>query len=77
MLYEVITIVGTHPEMTYLQTELQNRHDRRLQLALKRRRYEEECVLASRKAEENGIWSWWKVSIFSLTVNTVLTKIIA
>lgn len=47
--------------MVHLLNELQVRHDRRLELAIKKRRYEDEHVRTLRKVEEEGVWSWWKV----------------
>ena len=51
---------GTHPEMIYLQNELQNRHDKRLELAAKKRKYDDDHVTLMRKVEEDAVWSWWK-----------------
>ena len=47
--------------MNYLQAELQIRHDRRLDLAEKKRKCEDNHVTMMRKVEENGVWSLWKV----------------
>ena len=49
--------------MLHLQAELQIRHDRRLDLAAKRRKHEDDHVTLMRKVEENSVWSWWKVCI--------------
>ncbi|THH04307.1 hypothetical protein EW145_g5620, partial [Phellinidium pouzarii] len=57
---EAMVLQGMHPEMTHLQTELQVRHDRRLELAAKKRQHEDDHVSLMRKVDENSIWSWWK-----------------
>ena len=62
--------------MIHLLNEPQVRHDRRLELAAKKRRYEDEHVTLMRKAEEDIIWNWWKVSsmvVLWLTVLMVLS----
>ena len=62
--------------MIHLLNEPQVRHDRRLKLAAKKRRYEDEHVMLMRKAEEDIIWNWWKVSsmvVLWLTVLMVLS----
>ena len=61
---------GTHPEMIHLQTELQNRHDKRLELAAKKRKYEDDHVTMMRKGDEDAIWGWWKVCTFEYTSTT-------
>lgn len=57
---EAMILQGTHPEMIHLQTELQNRHDKRLELAAKKRKYEDDHVTMMRKGDEDAIWGWWK-----------------
>ncbi|KAH8112895.1 hypothetical protein DFH11DRAFT_389972 [Phellopilus nigrolimitatus] len=57
---EAMVLQGIHPEMTHLQTELQVRHDRRLELAAKRRRCEDNHVSLMHKGDEEAVWSWWK-----------------
>lgn len=47
--------------MTHLLNELQARHDRRLQLAERKRKREDDHVTLMRKSDEEAIWSWWKV----------------
>lgn len=49
--------------MVHLLNELQVRHDRRLELAAKKRRYDDEHVALMRKVEDNGVWCWWKVIV--------------
>ena len=60
---------GTHPEMIYLQNELQNRHDKRLELAAKKRKYDDDHVTLMRKVEEDAVWSWWKVCALMHTIH--------
>lgn len=60
--------------MVHLLNELQVRHDRRLELAVKKRRYEDEHVRTLRKVEEEGIWSWWKVRDFCFLAILMLTE---
>lgn len=57
--------------MTYLQAELQVRHDRRLDLAEKKRKCEDGHVTLMRKTEENGVWSWWKVCWYIVVISRV------
>ena len=62
--------------MIHLLNEPQVRHDRRLELAAKKCRYEDEHVTLMCKAEEDIIWNWWKVSsmvVLWLTVLMVLS----
>ena len=50
-----------HPELTNLQDELTNRRDKRLQLATRKRSFEVDNINKRRRADEDAIWSWWKV----------------
>ena len=61
-LYLCPTLTGIHPEMLHLHTELSKRRDKRLELASLRRDYETANVIKRRKLDEDGVWSWWKVS---------------
>jgi hypothetical protein len=54
--------------MLHLQSELQIRHDRRLDLAAKRRKHEDDHVTMMREVEEDAVWSWWKVSVSTLPI---------
>ena len=53
--------VAVHPEMQHLQKELTKRRDKRLELASRKRSYEVANASKRRKADEDGVWSWWKV----------------
>jgi hypothetical protein len=55
--------IGTHPELLYLQNELERRKDKRLELAARKRTYEFSHVSRKRKLEEDATWSWWKVCV--------------
>src|SRR5882757_8771327 len=52
---------AVHPEMQYLQKEMTKRRDKRLELATRKRSYEVTNATKRRKADEDGVWSWWKV----------------
>ncbi|EJD01832.1 uncharacterized protein FOMMEDRAFT_147036 [Fomitiporia mediterranea MF3/22] len=66
---EALVLRGLHPEMIHLQNELQTRHDTRLELAAKKRSYEDEHVTLMRKMDEKSIWSWWKFERNDLQTN--------
>ena len=53
--------VAAHPEMQHLQKELTKRRDKRLELASRKRSYEVANASKRRRADEDGVWSWWKV----------------
>ncbi|KDR77151.1 hypothetical protein GALMADRAFT_225287 [Galerina marginata CBS 339.88] len=57
---EMMVQSGTHPEMLHLQRELSQRRDKRLELASRKRSYEVANAVTRRKADESGVWSWWK-----------------
>ncbi|EPQ51751.1 hypothetical protein GLOTRDRAFT_140756 [Gloeophyllum trabeum ATCC 11539] len=59
---EALIMDDNHPELLHLQAELSKRRDMRLDLAAKRRSYEVTMVTKKRKADEDGVWSWWKFS---------------
>ena len=62
--------------MIHLLNKPQVWHDRWLELAAKKHQYEDEHVTLMRKAEEDIIWNWWKVSsmvVLWLTVLMVLS----
>jgi uncharacterized membrane protein YciS (DUF1049 family) len=50
--------VAAHPEMQHLQKELTKRRDKRLE---RKRSYEVANASKQRRADEAGVWSWWKV----------------
>lgn len=52
---------AVHPEMQYLQKEMTKRRDKRLELSSRKRTYEVSNATKRRKADEDGVWSWWKV----------------
>ncbi len=45
-----------NPEMQYLQQEMRKRRDKRLELASRQRSYE--VANATKRRNENGVWSW-------------------
>ena len=47
--------------MQHLQKELTKRRDKRLELASRKRTYEVANASKRRRADEDGVWSWWKV----------------
>ena len=51
--------------MQHLQKELTKRRDKRLELASRKRSYEVANASKRRRADEDGVWSWWKVILFS------------
>ena len=55
---------GIHPELIHLDEELSKRRDKRLELASQRRTYEINDAMKRKRAAENAVWSWWKVSPF-------------
>ncbi|KLO18908.1 hypothetical protein SCHPADRAFT_899252 [Schizopora paradoxa] len=57
---EAMILQGIHPEMIQLQAELQVRHDRRLELASRKRKHEDDHVRMMRKYDEDAIWDWWR-----------------
>jgi len=50
--------------MQYLQKEMTKRRDKRLELASRKRSYEVTNATKCRKADVDGVWSWWKVKIY-------------
>ncbi|KAF9563837.1 hypothetical protein CPC08DRAFT_306116 [Agrocybe pediades] len=48
--------------MLHLQKELSQRRDKRLELASRKRSYEVANATTRRKADESGVWSWWKAA---------------
>jgi hypothetical protein len=52
--------------MQYLQNEMTKRRDKRLELASRKRSYEVINATKRRKADEDGVWSWWKVIVIFL-----------
>ncbi|KII91653.1 hypothetical protein PLICRDRAFT_173470 [Plicaturopsis crispa FD-325 SS-3] len=57
---EALLNEGTHPELIHLHTELAARRDKRLDLAFKKRSYEEAMAVKRRKCDEDAVWSWWQ-----------------
>ena len=55
-------VIGIHPELIHLDEELSKRRDKRLELASRRRTYEINDAMKRKRAAENAVWSWWKVS---------------
>ena len=53
---------GIHPELIHLDEELSKRRDKRLEVASQRRTYEINDTMKRKRAAENAVWSWWKVS---------------
>jgi len=58
---------AVHPEMQYLQQEMIKRRDKRLELASRKRSYEIGNATKRRRADEDGVWSWWKVPLLTST----------
>jgi hypothetical protein len=58
--------------MQYLQKEMTKRRDKRLELASRKRSYEVINATKRRKADEDGVWSWWKVDFFSIKMLRLL-----
>ena len=58
---------AVHPEMQYLQQEMIKRRDKRLELASRKRSYEIGNATKRRRADEDGVWSWWKVPLLTLS----------
>ena len=63
-IYVTFTSPAVHPEMQYLQKEMTKWRDKRLELASRKRSYEVTNATKCRKADEDGVWSWWKVNFF-------------
>src|SRR6266545_4765843 len=66
------TSSAVHPEMQYLQKEMTKRRDKRLELASRKRSYEITNAMKHRKADEDGVWSWWKVTFISINLQGFL-----
>ncbi|KAF9530639.1 Sds3-like-domain-containing protein [Crepidotus variabilis] len=62
---------SVHPEMLHLQKEMTNRRDKRLQLASRKRSFEVANASKRRKADEDGVWSWWKLSVEDLQTDMI------
>jgi hypothetical protein len=62
---------GVHPEMIHLQKELSKRRDKRLELASRKRSYEVANATTRRKADEAGLWSWWKAAKTTLQTDMI------
>jgi hypothetical protein len=72
-----------------LQKEMTKRRDKRLEPASRKQSYEVINATKCRKADEDGVWSWWKVSVvflclrdafllyMQLTVDELQTEMIA
>ena len=58
--------------MQHLQKEMTKRRDKRLELASRKRSYEDTNAMKRRKADEDGVWSWWKVNFVILLIFKVL-----
>ncbi|KAG8961069.1 hypothetical protein FRC03_005807 [Tulasnella sp. 419] len=56
---EEMILNGSHPEYLHLLGELQQRRDRKLNLASVKRAREEEFIHLRRRNEERAVWSWW------------------
>lgn len=67
--------VAAHPEMQHLQKELNKRRDKRLELASRKRSYEVANASKRRRADEDGVWSWWKVG-YSFDAFLLLTNLL-
>ena len=63
---------AVHPEMLHLQKELSKRRDKRLELASRKRSYEVANATKRRKADEDSVWSWWKVGSSLLAPRSLL-----
>ncbi|KAH8102158.1 hypothetical protein BXZ70DRAFT_906139 [Cristinia sonorae] len=59
---EALIADDIHPEMLQLQTELDKRRSKRLDLAARRRDFEVANITKRRKLDEDSVWSWWKTS---------------
>ena len=59
--YSEVICLDIHPEMLQLQTELDKRRNKRLDLAARRRDFEVANVVKRRRLDEAGVWSWWQV----------------
>src|SRR6266511_4183358 len=66
------TSSAVHPEMQYLQKEMTKQRDKRLELASRKRSYEITNAMKRRKADEDGVWSWWKVTFISINLQGFL-----
>jgi len=66
---------AVHPEMQYLQQEMIKRRDKRLELASRKRSYEVANATKRRRADEDGVWSWWKVPFRTLSSNSILISL--
>ena len=58
---------AVHPEMQYLQQEMIKQRDKRLELALRKCSYEIGNATKCRRADEDGVWSWWKIPLLTLS----------
>jgi hypothetical protein len=58
---EAMILNGTHPELLHFLTTLSQRKERRTKLASLRRDRDKEWIHKKRKADEDAIWSWWRV----------------
>ena len=62
--------------MQYLQKEMTKRRDKWLELASRKQSYEITNSTKHRKADEDGVWSWWKVIfLFLLIFNVYLLRL--
>ena len=50
-----------HPELLHFMATLSQRRERRISLASLRRKYDEDFIHKKRKADEDAVWSWWRV----------------
>ena len=58
---EAMILNGTHPELLHFLTTLSQRKERRTKLASLRRDRDKEWIQKKRKADDDAIWSWWRV----------------
>ena len=66
------TSLAVHPEMQFLQNEMTKRRDKMLDLASRKRSYGVIIATKRRKADEEGVWCWWKVTFFSINLGDLL-----
>ncbi|KAF8525210.1 Sds3-like-domain-containing protein [Hysterangium stoloniferum] len=70
---EGMIINGTHPELLHLQLELSTRRDKRLELAARRKEYEETSIRSRRRDEQNTVWEWWRFECEELQKDMIST----
>lgn len=58
---EAMILNGTHPELLHFLSTLSQRKERRIKLASLRRKQDEQWIRRKRKADDDAVWSWWRV----------------